>query len=136
MTHTLGLVHVLDDNDDIRKMLTLVLEGRGYRVQTHDSGAAFLQAPSTQAPHVMLLDVRMPGMSGLELHAQMKATGNTMPVIFMSGESQPHEIQAVNRSGALYFLWKPFCTQEMLRVISEALGPTGLPISPNSPKPN
>lgn len=128
MMHTLGLVHVVDDNDDIRKMLTLVLEGRGYTVHSHDSGAAYLQAPATQAPHVMLLDVRMPGMSGLELHAQMRSAGNTMPVIFMSGESQPHEIQAVNNSGAVHFLWKPFNTQEMLRVVAEALGLTGAPL--------
>lgn len=123
--HTSGLVHVVDDNEDIRKMLAMVLEGRGYTVQTYDSGAAFLQAPPTQAPHVMLLDVRMPGMSGLELHARMKAAGNLMPVIFMSGESQPHETLAANNSGALHFLWKPFNTREMLRVIDEVLGSTG-----------
>lgn len=128
MMHKLGSVHVVDDNDDIRKMLTLVLEGRGYTVHSHHSGAAYLQAPATQAPHVMLLDVRMPGMSGLELHAQMTASGNTMPVIFMSGESQPHEIQAVKNSGAVHFLWKPFNTQEMLRVIGQALGQSDAPL--------
>jgi len=122
--HSFGLVHVVDDNDDIRKMLAQVLEGRGYAVQTHDSGAAFLKAPATQGPHVMLLDVRMPGMSGLALHAQMKATGHTMPVIFMSGESQPHEIQAVQNSGAAHLLWKPFNTTDMLSVIAQALGQT------------
>lgn len=130
MTRTLGLVHVVDDNEDIRKMLALVLAGRGYTVQTHDSGAAFLQAPATQAPHVMLLDVRMPGMSGLALHAQMKAMGNTMPVVFMSGESQPHEIQAVQNSGAAQFLWKPFNTAEMLCLIAEVLGQS--PPAPHS----
>jgi len=128
MMHKLGSVHVVNDNDDIQKMLTLVLEGRGYTVHSYHSGAAYLQAPATQAPHVMLLDVRMPGKSGLELHAQMTASGNTMPVIFMSGESQPHEIQAVNNSGAVHFLWKPFNTQEMLRVIGQALGQSDAPL--------
>lgn len=122
-----GLIHVVDDNADIRKMLALVLEAHGYTVQVHDSGAAFLSAPATQPPHVMLLDVRMPGMSGLALNTRMKASGNDIPVIFMSGESQPHETQAANDSGAVHFLWKPFNTQEMLAVIDRVLIGTPAP---------
>lgn len=120
----LQIVHVVDDNDDIRKMLTLVLGGRGYAVQTYPSGAAFLETPPSQAPQVMLLDMRMPGMTGLELHARMKAAGYNMPVIYMSGESQPHETLAAQQSGAVHFLWKPFSTREMLSVIEEALNPS------------
>jgi FixJ family two-component response regulator len=116
-----GLIHVVDDNADIRKMLALVLQSHGYTVHVHDSGAAYLKAPATQRPHVMLLDVRMPGMSGLELHAHMKANGNDIPVIFMSGESQPHETQAASNSGAMHFLWKPFNTRDMLAVIDQVL---------------
>jgi FixJ family two-component response regulator len=116
-----GLVHVVDDNADIRKMLAMVLQSHGYAVQVHDSGAAYLKAPATQWPHVMLLDVRMPGMSGLELHAHIKASGNDIPVIFMSGESQPHETQAASNSGAVHFLWKPFNTRDMLAVIDQVL---------------
>lgn len=116
-----GLVHVVDDNADIRQMLALVLERQGYTVRVHDSGLAYLNAPATEAPHVLLLDVRMPGMSGLELNAKLKANGNDIPVIFMSGESQPHETQLANNSGAVHFLWKPFNTQEMLEVLEKAL---------------
>ena len=119
-----GLIHVVDDNADIRKMLALVLQTHGYTVRVHDSGAAYLKAPATQPPHLMLLDVRMPGMSGLELHAHMKAIGNGIPVIFMSGESQPHETQVANNSGAVHFLWKPFNTWDMLAVIDQVLSDT------------
>ncbi len=120
-----GLVHVVDDNTDIRRMLALVLESQGYTVRVHDGGAAYLASPPSDAPHVMLLDVRMPGMSGLELHAKLKESGNDIPVIFMSGESQAHETQAANSLGAVHFLWKPFNTQEMLTVIDQTL--TGQP---------
>ena len=116
-----GLIHVVDDNDDIRKMLALVLERQGYSVRTHESGFAYLAAEATEAPHVLLLDVRMPGMSGLELNAQIKRLGNSIPVIFMSGESQPHETEAADNAGAVHFLWKPFNTKEMLSVVEKAL---------------
>lgn len=105
-------------------MLTLVLGGRGYEVKTYASGAAFLQSPPSQACQVMLLDMRMPGMNGLELYARMKAAGYEMPVIYMSGESQPHETLAAQQSGAVHFLWKPFSTREMLSVIEGALANT------------
>ena len=120
-----GLVHVVDDNADIRRMQALVLESQGYTVRVHDGGAAYLAAPPAEAPHVMLLDVRMPGMSGPQLHAQLKENDNDLPVVFMSGESQAHETQAANNLGAVHFLWKPFNTQEMLTVIDKAL--TGQP---------
>ncbi len=116
-----GLVHVVDDNADIRRMLALVLESQGYTVRVHDGGAAYLAAAPSEAPHVMLLDVRMPGMSGLELHAKLKESGHDIPVIFMSGESQAHETQTANSLGAVHFLWKPFNTREMLTVIDSAL---------------
>jgi FixJ family two-component response regulator len=119
--HGLGAVHVVDDNDDIRKMLTMVLESHGYTVHANNAGEAFLRAKPTQAPHAMLLDLRMPGMSGLELNTQIKASGNPIPIIFMSGESQPHETQSAITSGAAHFLWKPFDMREMLDVLEKAL---------------
>lgn len=116
-----GLVHVVDDNADIRKMLVLVLQSHGHAVRVYDSGTAYLNAEPSQGPQVMLLDVRMPGMTGLELHARMKAIGQDMPVIFMSGDSQPHETEAARQLGAVHFLWKPFSTQKMLEVIDKFL---------------
>ena len=108
-------------------MLRLVLESQGYQVRVHDGGQAYLEAAPTTAPHVMLLDVRMPGMSGLELHARLRERGDPIPVIFMSGESQAHETEAASAAGAIHFLWKPFSTRQLLETIAQGLqsGPTG-----------
>jgi len=114
------VIEVIDDNEDIRRMLALVLATRGYEVRMHSGGQAYLDAERSQPPHIMLLDVRMPGMSGLELLARLKERGDRIPVIFMSGESQPHEIEATAAGGAVHFLWKPFNTQQLFD--SVALG--------------
>lgn len=118
---TRPLIEVIDDNEDIRRMLRLVLESQGYQVRVHEGGQAYLDAAPTTAPHVMLLDVRMPGMTGLALHAKLRERGDPIPVIFMSGESQPHETEAANASGAIHFLWKPFSTRQLLETIALGL---------------
>jgi FixJ family two-component response regulator len=116
-----ALIEVVDDNPDIRRMLTLVLKSHGFEVRTHESAAAFLQAEVPQAPRLLILDVRMPGMSGLELHKRLQAQGLKFPVIFMSGECQPHETTAAQSSTAVDFLWKPFSTQQLLQAIERGL---------------
>ena len=116
------VIEVVDDNEDIRRMLALVLESRGYLVRQHASGQAYLDAQPSCAPHVMLLDVRMPDMTGLELHARMKARGDTIPVIFMSGESQAHETERITAANAVAFLWKPFSTSQLLQTLERGLG--------------
>ncbi len=114
-------VEVVDDDDDIRRMLAMVLESHGFQVRVHNGGAAYLAAEPLAGPRLMLLDVRMPLMTGIELHAQLKARGDQIPVIFMSGESLPHETQAAQNSDAIAFLWKPFRTQQMLTAIEQAI---------------
>jgi len=115
------VIEVIDDNEDIRRMLRLVLGAQGYDVRLHAGGQAYLDAAPSTPAHVMLLDVRMPGMSGLELFANIKERGETIPVVFMSGESQPHEIEAAAAAGAVQFLWKPFNTQQLLDAIASGL---------------
>jgi two-component system response regulator FixJ len=116
------LVEVVDDDQDIRRMLVLVLEAHGFQVRAHNGGAAYLAAERSVGRRVMLLDVRMPGMSGIAVHAQLKARGDNIPVIFMSGESLPHETIAAQNSDAIAFLWKPFRTQLMLEALDKAIG--------------
>lgn len=116
-----ALIEVVDDNPDIRKMLTLVLKSHGFEVRTHESAEAFFNADNPQAPRLLILDVRMPGMSGLELHQHLQAQGLKFPVIFMSGECQPHETTAAQSSTAVDFLWKPFSTQQLLQAIERGL---------------
>ena len=69
----------------------------------------------------MLLDIRMPKMNGIELHANMRQAGDDIPVIFMSGESLPHETLAAQETGAIAFMWKPFRTEQMLKAIAQGL---------------
>lgn len=115
------LIEVVDDDADIRRMLKLVLETRGFKVRTHDGAQAYLAAVPAAGRRVMLLDVRMPKMSGVELQALMVKTGDRIPVIFMSGESPPHETLAAKQSNAVTFLWKPFRTEALLNAVSNGL---------------
>ncbi|MDI9233803.1 response regulator transcription factor [Limnohabitans lacus] len=115
------LIDVIDDNPDIRRMLGLVLKAQGYQVRTHESANAFLKSEASSEPSLLILDVRMPGMSGLELYRQLLAQDQKHAVIFMSGESQPHEIAAANSSVPVDFLWKPFSTQQLLQAIDKGI---------------
>ena len=116
-----ALIEVVDDDADIRRMLRLVLEARGFKVRTHDGAQAYLAAKPVTERRVMLLDVRMPKMTGVELQAQMVQAGNRVPVIFMSGESLPHETLAAQQSNAVTFLWKPFRTEALLSAVTHGL---------------
>jgi two-component system response regulator FixJ len=116
-----ALIEVVDDDPDIRRMLQLVLEARGFKVRTHDGAHAYLAAEPVTERRVMLLDVRMPKMTGVELQAQMVQAGNRVPVIFMSGESLPHETLAAQQSNAVTFLWKPFRTEALLSAVTHGL---------------
>jgi two-component system response regulator FixJ len=116
-----ALIEVVDDDADIRRMLQLVLEARGFKVRTHNGAHAYLSASPTTERRVMLLDVRMPQMTGIELQAWMVKTGDTTPVIFMSGESLPQDTMAAQQSNAVAFLWKPFRTQDLLSAVAQGL---------------
>lgn len=116
-----ALIEVVDDDEDIRRMLQLVLESHGFKVRTHNGALAYLAAEPVTERRVMLLDVRMPKMSGVELQAHMVSTGDQVPVIFMSGESLPHETLAAQQSNAVTFLWKPFRTEALLDAVAKGL---------------
>lgn len=116
-----ALIEVVDDDEDVRRMLQLVLESHGFKVRTHNGALAYLAADPVTERRVMLLDVRMPKMSGVELQAHMVSTGDQVPVIFMSGESLPHETLAAQQSNAVTFLWKPFRTEALLDAVAKGL---------------
>ena len=116
-----ALIEVVYDDADIRRMLQLVLEARGFKVRTHDGAHAYLSAAPVTERRVMLLDVRMPQMTGIELQARMIKTGDQTPVIFMSGESLPQDTVAAHQSNAVTFLWKPFRTEDLLNAVAQGL---------------
>lgn len=118
----LGHVVLIDDDASVRRSLCTMLERAGYRVSQHESADAFLQHPVPPSPVVLLLDMRMPGTTGVMLQAKLKTlVTHPVPIVFVSGDSRPDEIISAMKQGAVDFLLKPFTAQAMLDVINRAM---------------
>lgn len=114
-------VEIVDDDNDLRHTLSMVLRAHGFKVRSHPSGSAYLSVDRSTGTRLMLLDVRMPHMTGLQLYTAMRRAGDNLPVIFMSGENLPHETGIGPAPDAIAFLWKPFRTQQLLEAIDKAV---------------
>lgn len=121
MKKRLGHIFLVDDNHDIRFYLSDMLIMLGYTVDTFDNATAFLENALDISPAVLLLDMRMPGVNGLELQQRMDALGRKTPIIFISGESDKDEIIEAFRMGAVDFLLKPFNREKLCQVVDKAL---------------
>ena len=116
-------IHLVDDDAAFRRSLVFLLESMGWPVQAHASAADYLDAglPALEQTGCLLLDVRMPGMSGLELQQALIARGCHLPIVFITGHGDVElAVQAMKR-GAFDFLEKPFKDQRLLDVVSAAL---------------
>lgn len=113
-------VHLVDDEDSIRKSAGFMLKTSGFAVQTYASGIAFLKAVKTAEPGCILLDVRMPGMDGLEVQEVLAERGITMPVIVLTGHGDVGIAVRVMKAGAVDFLEKPFEKAALLASIGVA----------------
>ncbi len=115
-------VFIVDDDIDLCKSLRWLLESVGLGTQIFNNAASFLNVFSpTQTEGCILLDIRMPQMSGLELQAQLNAQQNTLPIIFMTGHGDvPMAVRAM-QAGAFDFLTKPFNDQVLLELIYKAI---------------
>ncbi|WP_341676279.1 response regulator transcription factor [Niveibacterium sp. SC-1] len=114
-------VHIVDDDEALRDSLIWLLESEGHTVATYASGEEFLQAWTPELSGCLLLDVRMPGMSGLEIFDRLIALHNTLPVIFITGHGDvPMAVSALKR-GAADFIEKPFNDRDMLKLIEQSL---------------
>lgn len=115
------IVHIVDDDEALRDSLVWMLESHGYAVSAHDSAEAFLAVCSPEMTGCLVLDVRMPGMSGLELFEELGRRRCTLPVIFITGHGGvPESVQAI-KGGALDFLEKPFRQAALIERIDLAL---------------
>ena len=117
----LGHVIVIDDDASVRRSLSTMLERVGYEVRLYDCADTFLLNPVVPSPAVILLDMRMPGTTGVGLQTQLKTLAQHVPVIFVSGDSRPEEIIIAMKQGAVDFLLKPFTAQAMMDVIQRAM---------------
>ena len=121
MTDTEALVFVVDDDASLRASLQDLLESVGLQVAACASAQEFLRHPRPEGPSCLVLDVRLPGLSGLELQQRLATGDLAMPIIFITGHGDiPMSVQAM-KAGAVDFLPKPFRDQDLLDAIHQAL---------------
>lgn len=114
-------IYIVDDDEALRDSLVWLLESSGYRVCAYESSESFLDAYQCSMTGCLVLDVRMPGMSGLELFEELRLRHCSLPVIFITGHGDvPMAVSAVKR-GAVDFIEKPFGDRDMLGLIEESL---------------
>ncbi len=114
-------VFVVDDDEAMRDSLQWLLESMNFNVATFASGEAFLAAYTARQPGCLVLDVRMPGMSGLELHDRLNAVEVTLPIVFITGHGEVPMAVAALKKGAIDFIEKPFAETDLLEVIERCL---------------
>jgi FixJ family two-component response regulator len=115
------VVLVVDDDESMREALRSLLQSVDLRVEVYRSAAAFLQAELPAGPCCIVLDVRLPGQSGLDLQAELSREDIRIPIIFITGHGDvPMSVRAL-KAGAVDFLVKPFRDQDLLDAISAAL---------------
>jgi FixJ family two-component response regulator len=115
------IVYVVDDDASSRQSLEFLIRASGYTVCSFSSSRDFLKSPRPELPACLVLDVRMPGLTGLELQGELANLGVRIPIIFMTGHGDiPMSVQAM-KAGAVEFLTKPFREDRMLRAIAEAI---------------
>lgn len=121
MTMEQSLVYIVDDDPDMRDSLHWLMKTVGIRARTFASAAEFLRDFAPDGPGCVILDVRMPGISGLDLFEEMVARGEGMPVIFITAYADvPMAVRAM-KSGAVEFVEKPFNRQTLLDKIQRAI---------------
>jgi len=121
MSHPPPTVYIVDDDEAVRSALRLLMKSAGYTTVTFESAQEFLARYNAQQPGCLVLDVRMPGMSGMELQQELNRRGAILPVIFISGHGDiPMAVEAMH-SGAFDFLQKPFKDQDLLDRVARAL---------------
>lgn len=114
-------VFIVDDDPSFLDALALTLEVAGLRVEAYKSAGAFLNAYSPDRAGCLVADIRMPGMSGLELQLQLAKNPHTLPIVFVTGHGDVAMASRAFRSGAVDFLEKPFEDRQLLSSVQRAL---------------
>lgn len=116
-----AMIHIIDDDESLRLALDSLFRSIGLASRQHGSVADFLASSREDVPGCMVLDVRMPGMSGLDFQDQLDGLGIGLPVVLMSGHGDiPMSVRAM-KAGAVDFLVKPFRDQDMLDAVATAI---------------
>jgi FixJ family two-component response regulator len=117
----LGHIYVIDDDASMRSSLSRMLINYGYSVSVFERPEDFIEESIPVSPAAILLDMRMPTMPGTELQKRLNELGRNTPIIFISGESMPHEIVTAMKQGAIDFLFKPFNLDDLLKAVASAV---------------
>jgi len=116
-----AIVFVVDDDVSVREALEGLIRSAGLRAETFRSAQEFLDRPRADLPSCLVLDVRLPGLSGLDLQKRMAEANLQIPIIFITGHGNvPAAVQAM-KAGALEFLTKPFTDRDLLAAIEQAI---------------
>jgi FixJ family two-component response regulator len=119
--NAMALIHVVDDDESLRSSLLDLLRAAGFEARGYASTGEFLLHPPPDRPGCVLLDVRMPGPSGLELQAALQRQGVTLPVIFLTGHADVATSVRAMKAGAVDFLEKPVTRDVLLEALQRAL---------------
>ena len=119
--HSDAIIAIVDDDPSAREGLETLIRSAGWRVETFVSAQEFLGRPGTEAPSCLILDLQLPGLSGLDLQKRMADVGLEIPIVFLTGHGNiPASVQAM-KAGAVEFLTKPFDEQGLFQAIQEAI---------------
>jgi FixJ family two-component response regulator len=121
MSEPSPMVFVVEDDSSVREALAGLIRSAGWNVEVYVSAHEFLARPKPDAPSCLVLDVGLPGLSGLDLQARMAQTHNDIPIVFITGHGDiPMSVRAM-KAGAVEFLTKPFVDQDLLNGIQTAI---------------
>ena len=116
-----AIVFVVDDDESVRDALASLIRSSGLTVQTFASALEFLAQPRPDVPSCLVLDVRLPGLSGLDLQKRMAEIDLAIPIVFITGHGDvPTSVRAM-KAGAVEFLTKPFVDQDLLDAVQQAM---------------
>ena len=122
MTSTTAMVFVIDDDDSVRKSLGRMLDAADYSVELFKSASEFLSRPAHPGPSCVIVDVQMPGLTGIELQKAFIQRGREEQLVFITGHGNIPMCAKAMKAGAVDFLPKPFKHKELLESVERALG--------------
>src|SRR5438876_9066613 len=115
------VVSIVDDDVSVRRSTRRLLRSSGFRAEAFASAEEFLDSKAVAATACLILDLRMPGMNGLELQRRLTQNGNPVPIIFLSAHASEEDERSALRAGAVRFLRKPISKEALLSAIRDAL---------------
>ena len=115
------LISIVDDDDSLRNSLNNLIRSVGFRAQGFSSAEAFLNSSELHDTACLILDVRMPGMSGLDLQRQLVTANSRIPIVFITSHGDDDARARALEAGAVAFLYKPFREEALLKAIDSAL---------------